>query len=312
MNNVPPDGTIDDSGWNETRMNTALEDRSYLDFYFPTSTGRRRVVMWENPEITEARQPRYASQPVLQRNEPVRMFTGADARKVTVRFTYTLPHIAEFWNMASPPPGFAGSDPARERYAAFLNTQTKATFGNNVRIKTNGGAVEFFNSETVGPRLYKGSSPGNSENVRGGSNVNPTLNPTWGASILGGWSTDNVQDVPLLMSAAYTLFVIDTLRASVVGQEKNNTTVYGPPIVRFRHGIVFNEAPFIVKDFNVTYDTKAGYEQRSMLPRQIRMSVTLEEFRQVNGSHHGDPEFKLPGYDDIVDLANVDRSRIPW
>ena len=191
MNNVPPDGKIDDSGWNETRMNTALEDRSYLDFYFPTSTGRRRVVMWENPEITEARQPRYASQPVLQRNEPVRMFTGADARKVTVRFTYTLPHIAEFWNMASPPPGFAGSDPARERYATFLNTQTKATFGNNVRIKTNGGEVEFFNSETVGPRLYKGSSPGNSQNVRGGNNVNPTMNPTWGANILGGWSTDN-------------------------------------------------------------------------------------------------------------------------
>tara|TARA_Y100000296_G_C5120512_1_gene230161 strand:- start:683 stop:1021 length:339 start_codon:yes stop_codon:yes gene_type:complete len=109
----------------------------------------------------------------------------------------------------------------------------------------------------------------------------------------------------------YTHFVIDTLRASVVGDEIDSTKVYGPPIVRFRHGTVFNEAPFIVRNFSVNYSNTDGYEPRTLLPRKISITVDLEEFRQVFGAAHGDLNEPLPGAATIVDLDNSDRKNYP-
>ena len=105
-----------------------------------------------------------------------------------------------------------------------------------------------------------------------------------------------------MMATYYTQFVIDTIRASVVGDDVKGSRV-GPPILRFRHGTLFNESPFIVKSFNITYPTDKGYEYRTLVPRQVKFSLSLEEFHQVHGSHHGDvAKEQVPDATDILDL----------
>ena len=105
-----------------------------------------------------------------------------------------------------------------------------------------------------------------------------------------------------MMATYYTQFVIDTIRASVVGDDVKGSRV-GPPILRFRHGTLFNESPFIVKSFNITYPTDKGYEYRTLVPRQVKFSLSLEVFHQVHGSHHGDAaKEQVPDATDILDL----------
>jgi hypothetical protein len=105
-----------------------------------------------------------------------------------------------------------------------------------------------------------------------------------------------------MMAVYYAQFVIDTIRASVVGDTTKEGPV-GPPIVRFRHGTVFNEAPFIVRDFSIKYPQDKGYEYRSLMPRQVQFTLNLEEFRQTHGSHHGGPTNQIPDASDILELV---------
>tara|TARA_Y100000310_G_scaffold345850_1_gene471351 strand:- start:24673 stop:25950 length:1278 start_codon:yes stop_codon:yes gene_type:complete len=289
------------------RLNSVLEERSYLDFYFPNSKiGQRRVVMWENPEINESRSPRYAKQAIIQRNEPVRLFVGAEPRKVKIRFNYTLPLIDQFLRDSVLPKGFDNA----YGHSQFLSNIVDKFFGVNngtFKIDSSGGEIKMMNSGTRGPRFEDDGEPVTGIGERTGEgNAGDTLKrniETWNPSFTPKKNRD--------FSIMYTHFVIDTLRASVVGDEIDSTKVYGPPIVRFRHGTVFNEAPFIVRNFSVNYSNTDGYEPRTLLPRKISITVDLEEFRQVFGAAHGDLNEPLPGAATIVDLDNSDRKNYP-
>ena len=315
------------------RINTVLEERSYLDFYFPNSNiGRRRVVFFENPKITEERAPRYASKYVVGRNEPVRLWTGAEARKVKLNFTYTLPHVEFFFRMmGNLPAGFANQDQTGNSpisseesvasqqmdWRAFTANKMADFFGTDLKANTAGGTLSLINRSKFGPRMYEDTQAGATE-VDGFEIVKQNDN-MFVKRLINAWATDgealNNGD---MIATYYTQFVIDTLRASVVGDttDGGNAPV-GPPIVRFRHGTVFNEAPFIVKSMNVDYGTESGMEVRTLMPRQVKFTLALEEFRQTYGAQHGEGREAVQGSSNILDLnfgldsLNVDRERYP-
>ena len=121
-------------------------------------------------------------------------------------------------------------------------------------------------------------------------------------TLVKAWSLDPTDLSNNNMTAVYyTQFVIDTIRASVLGDDLRLGGV-GPPIVRFRFGTVFNEAPFIVKNFSVDYDKKGGYEVNTLLPRIVTFNLELEEFRQTKGSHHGEINDQVPGAGNVLEL----------
>ena len=321
------------------RINTVLEERSYLDFYFPNSLiGRRRVVFFENPKITEQRTPRYARKVVMGRNEPVRMWIGADARKVKVSFTYTLPHVEMFFKMMGHlPAGFANAASSQTSQLAktlqgidsspkdagnqidwrrFTAETVDKFFGTSFSVDTAGGTLKLENPSKKGPRMYT-----EGKGLRGvdGFEVEKTPKASFIEGLIGAWSTKpTALDNSDMVATFYTQFVIDTLRASVVGDtlDSGNMAV-GPPIVRFRHGTVFNEAPFIVTDMSVDYSTEAGVEVRTLLPRQVKFTLSLEEFRQTHGAQHGEGKEAVQNAANIIDLnldfdsANVNRSQYP-
>ncbi len=283
---------------NTARINTVLEERSFLDFYFPNQTvGTRRVAFFENPSIQEQRSARYAQQNILTRNEPVRLYVGSDARRVTLRFNYTLPHVAAFWaEVGRPPIGRFNKE--------ILNSYKIATklaiekFFVGVKVEANAaGKSTFANYGSTGPRLTDSNGKGDGKSSMG------YLNVPFVVGLFSNWATDAASmDTPIMAAAHYTQYVIDTIRASVVG-DLTNIGPQGPPIVRLRHGTVFDEAPFIVKTFSISYPTDKGYEVKTLYPRVISFDLQLEEFRQTQGSHHGDTSEQLPGASDIIDLG---------
>ena len=283
---------------NTARINTVLEERSYLDFYFPNQEiGTRRVAFFENPSIQEQRAARYAQQNIISRNEPVRLYVGSDARRVTLRFNYTLPHIAAFW-------AEVGRRPIGQFNKEVLNEYKQATklaiekFFVGVKVEVNqGGKTTFTNYGSTGPRLTDSDGKGSGKSNTG------YLNVPFVVGLFSNWATDAASmDTPIMAAAHYTQYAIDTIRASVVG-DLTKIGPQGPPIVRLRHGTVFDEAPFIIKNFSISYPQDKGYEVKTLYPRVISFDLQLEEFRQTHGSHHGDTLEQLPGASDIIDLG---------
>ena len=292
------------------RVNTVLEERAFLDFYFPNpNIGLRRVAMWENPNITESRKPNYASQAIVQRGEPARLYVGSEARKVKVSFNYTLPHVETFFYMnQNKPKGWlaentlAGGDTTKNVYVDFLVERLGDMFGGTFNITNEGGYTTLVTDGERGPRPYEGTAPVPGIKVPSQSPGGRTLQE--GLGFRGG-----MEKTPLFLAVAYTHFVLDTIRASVIGDTVNDGVVYGPPIVRFRFGTVFDEAPFIVRNFSIKYAPDKGYDVRTMLSRQISIDLELEEFHPITGAAHGDLNDPLPGAGDILDLSNESRRR---
>ena len=318
------------------RLNTVLEERSYLDFYFPNSLiGKRRVAFFENPTITESRAPRYAKKNVVARNESVRMWVGTDARKVKLKFTYTLPLVAQFWALiGAVPDGFAFVDNAdgnlswkgvdkddqdspskltgndvgpRDRIRKHVLKTVTKFFGTSATFKIDLlDRISFTNTErSQGPTFYdaaKYSSPLDGFTVSKTSTFLEKI-------IRTGWSL-NPEDLdrPYLMATYYTMFAMETIRASVVGDTLNAGDV-GPPLVRFRHGTMFNEVPFIVKNYAIDFDKTAGYEVRTLCPRKMTFTLDLEEFQQTHGAAHGEIPGTVRGAGSIVDLLAPGESK---
>jgi len=342
------------------RMNTVLEERSYLDFYFPNSLlGRRRVVFFENPDITETRQPRYAKKNIVARNEPVRMWVGSEPRRVKIKFNYTLPHIAQFWAMTvkkvlqgfGPADGFnwdsfertgaygklvdrGSTNPIRDTPALdpdgvdsaiesenlwqkSIQEQIGDFFGDKFKVTTSPNITVENSSNTGGPRWYKADEEPFTEHVNRAEWIMPACG-FMETIVKSGWAYEAIRGKPqstYAMAAYYTMFAIDTVRASVVGDTLALGPV-GPPIVRFRHGTIFNESPFIVKNFTIDYNTNFGYEVKTLCPRKITFSLDLEEFRQTFGTQHGNIKGSVLGAGQIIDLVldsergtNPDRMR---
>ena len=73
------------------------------------------------------------------------------------------------------------------------------------------------------------------------------------------------------------VYWVNIIRSSVCNNTKN--PLYGPPIVRLRHGILYQDVPCIVQDYGFDFNEQAGYDLDTLLPRQIRVSLKLEELR---------------------------------
>lgn len=73
------------------------------------------------------------------------------------------------------------------------------------------------------------------------------------------------------------MFWVNMIRSSVVNDAQN--PMNGPPIVRLRHGTLYRDVPCVCKSYNIAWDEKAGYDLRTLLPRVIKVGMSLEEYR---------------------------------
>ena len=76
----------------------------------------------------------------------------------------------------------------------------------------------------------------------------------------------------------------------------------GPPIVQLKHGAMYDFVPCIVKDYRLQPIEDAGVDTKSLFSQRLKISLTLEEIRNVHGNRYGDATVtgNLPGWENIL------------
>lgn len=92
-------------------------------------------------------------------------------------------------------------------------------------------------------------------------------------------ATDAYKEQRAVRDKAIDLIVywVNIIRASVSNNSKN--PLYGPPIIRLQHGVLYQDVPCICQSYNMEFNEAAGYDLDTLLPRQIRITLSLEEMR---------------------------------
>ena len=73
------------------------------------------------------------------------------------------------------------------------------------------------------------------------------------------------------------IYWVNIIRSSVVNNAQN--PIYGPPVIRLRHGLMYQDVPFICTDYSITWNENMGYDLATLLPRQLQITMKLNEFR---------------------------------
>ena len=113
----------------------------------------------------------------------------------------------------------------------------------------------------------------------GGNPIYEETTPTYKRSKLNKWEkrkadTASEARVKVLDTIIYWVNII---RSSVTNNSKN--PIFGPPIVRFNFGLLYKDIPCICTNYTIGYNESAGFDLQTLLPRQLRITMNLEELR---------------------------------
>jgi len=274
----------------QDRYNQALEERGYLKFKFLNANESNFVIpFFENPQIQETRQAKYAVNEVMNRNEPYRLFTGAQPRQVRLSFRMTLPHIMTFsmvnqvreaekmmvydsfwannrniqeanaWSTiaSSPIVGHLGSAPPETFFQVSKAFHEEADFRYDVEFDSKWDDAVSAIGEFSEGQVPQPNQPYNNSQ-----------------KILKGEVDGKVHS--FLM---YVQHMIDTIRSSVVAAANvGNGSTPGPPLAYLKFGTLFNEDQFTVESYDLKFDGKSGYDNVTLLPRVIDITLNLKSF----------------------------------
>jgi len=73
------------------------------------------------------------------------------------------------------------------------------------------------------------------------------------------------------------IYWVNIIRSSVVNNAHN--PIFGPPVIRLKHGLMYQDVPCICTDYSITWNEAMGYDIATLLPRQLQVTMKLEEFR---------------------------------
>ena len=288
------------------QINQAIEKRGGLRFNYaalPGEIGRKVwVPFFENPQISESRKANYASNKIFLRNEPVRLYTGSEARKFKIDIHYSLIHMAymvggqDLSEIFQLNPDEEQSD--IKAIANYLGDTLITDTGSTREAVTNSKLVqEAYERSNVqdgpwGPnRWWKNPE----EQSSAGSDY-------WNFALL--WVLRTTTAWENHHKILYN--VINQVRSAVIGSRQ--MPVKGPPIVELKWGTMYNYTPCIITDYKIQPVENAGYDTKSLTAQRLKISLSLEEMRNINGNQWGNPEIggDLPGWDSIAFLGTSD------
>ena len=279
-----------------------LPERAKLMFYFPVPTkGSDYYVVelpfFENVSIKEAKKAKYQKYSLISRSSNLHSYLGADSRTLNVSFNMTMPHILDTH------PGLTldtyinyqgdkdNVDAEREKFKkpykadstpngmAFQlgthYTKTLATESAKQVLNSDWALQGMTAQEHAEFRQSYGVVENNiSPFVTNRSVVDedPDIVPTKPIVI-----DDNEQKQLKYRIVDLIIYWTNIVRSSVVNYSKN--PIYGPPIIRLRHGILYQDIPCICTSYSIDYNEAAGYDMDTLLPRQLKISLKLEEIR---------------------------------
>ena len=281
-------------------VDRALPQRAKLVFYFPKpSEGEDYYVatlpFFENVSIKETKKARYQKYSMISRSSNLYSYMGADSKQLNLSFNMTLPHIMEdhgeisldkYVNYVSDGDNLLEEQKKfREPYRTDGPPKSMAyVLGTNYTkdLATDSAAQVLLDLDALE------SSVASTDMIEGfmgqyGISVDPT--PVTALENFVDYSPDipdqKLMEDPVFQARSRIIDIIiywtNLIRASVVNYSKN--PIYGPPIIRLVHGILYQNIPCICTNYSIDFNEAAGYDLLTLLPRQLKVTMKLEEIR---------------------------------
>ena len=269
-----------------------LPERSKLTFHFPKPEyggGNFTVTLpfFENIKITENKRARYQKYDLISRSSQLYTYLGADSRKFTLDFTMSFPHILEEHG-GSPTQylDFVDSEDPFAQRMLFFGAEGGPRFKSKRRLYEKAQKLRedfasmFIEGQVITSEELNNILGGLEAIVDGGLTAAQTIRdntpllklfPGGRGISPGDTMSQHSRIIDLVM------YWTNIIRASVLNNGDN--PIYGPPIIRINHGILFQNIPCICTNYSIEPVEEAGYDVGTLMPRQIRYTMSLEEIR---------------------------------
>ena len=286
---------------NKYLVDRNLDGKAKLIFYFPNVTEgetytRISMPFFENPMIKENKRARYKKYSMISRSSNLYSYMGADSRQFSLDFFITLPHLLD-----------QHRDIVKDKYMTLkFNPKQSYSKGGIEKYKSESASItEHFKKGKVqdsakqvllSPWALKGITPSELEYLKSRYNIehpSPLLGKLQDgfanykankASLQQGQDINepvvNTTDESLvnrLNLIDIIIYWVNIIRSSVVNNTDN--PIYGPPIIRLNHGIMYQDVPCICQNYSISHEENAGYDLDTLLPRRLKITMKLEEFR---------------------------------
>lgn len=280
-------------------VDRALPERTKLMFYFPMPTAGDsyyviELPFFENVTVKESKKARYQKYSLISRSSNLYSYLGADSRTIDVSFNLSLPHILEEHpevNLDKYVSYMQDKDNLELEKQKFLEPYKAQSLPNGMAFKLGTDYTKSLARDSA-KQVLNDLGTLNSvdrENLSSRYGIN-SLELDQVAQNPGSVTTDGPtkdfeqQQVEYSETQQLKYKIIDLIvywtnivRSSVVNY--TNNPIYGPPIIRLRHGIMYQDVPCICNSYSIDYNEAMGYDIDTLLPRQIKISLKLEEMR---------------------------------
>ena len=258
-----------------------LERHSFLEFHFPNRLVAK-LPFYENPNIRESKEASYATLDPIGRSSSLYTYTGATSRKFKLSFHLTLPHIKDMvqgWDM--------------KRFT-WRSTGMQSKESLQKLMKGEQVDSEAKSRVFVPPPILPEEDPVAGRPIGELATHEAKLEEWKEERIKEQKEREGLLDDPDTHGRLVAWWT-NLIRSSVLNNQKSVNQ--GPPIVRLTHGDLYRNIPCICKSYNLSYDSKAGFQHsypKIMISRRIKVELDLEEFRAGNFG-----EFKGTSWDQV-------------
>ena len=285
-----------------------LPERAKLMFYFPVpSKGSDYYVVempfFENVKIKESKKANYQKYSLISRSSNLYSYLGANSRVLSLNFNMTLPHILDdnpgltlqqFIDYSSSENTETEKKRFRKPYRANdavngmafkLGTHytKELAFASAKQVLLNDQITAGMDGETTKALLTKFGMAGvvaghAAHTVVKTTQINQGLENQAEAEAKAKVDLEDNENMQLQYRIIdLIIYWTNIIRSSVVNNAEN--PIYGPPTIRLRHGILYQDIPCICTDYSISYNEAAGYDVNTLLPRQLQITMKLEEIR---------------------------------
>jgi len=302
------------------KVNQRLEDRSRLIFTFPQPAGESSLIrvcpFFENPIIRERKTSNLVKYDALGRPGQLFGYTGAKSRQLDVEFNINLPLVFDLAsrNFSTDKIKQETDEDLREKFFEQLETQSdaamKATKWNVKRDEflklINDGTMPTLGIVTPSPPATAATGAGAAAAVAGAV-VAPPTSPEDSEDVKLATHINGAYSKSHLYAQAVEIIVywIGLIRSSTMNNYMNPTL--GPPIIKIKHGILYDRISTVAQNYSIALDDMAGYDVVSLLPNRIKVSLSLLEIQKNPSDVPGDVEETIYGWERNVDNAYLKR-----
>ena len=295
-------------------VDRALPERTKLMFYFPMPTVGDsyytvELPFFENVSIKESKKARYQKYSLISRSSNLYSYLGADSRVLNVTFNMSLPHLLEEHpdiNLDKYVSYMQDKDNVELEKQKFKEPSKIQSIPEGMAFRLGTSYTQEFARDSakqvINNLTVSGTGITLEEKARLAARYN--LEGLLGQDLINGYVAKQIKTTPQLgalnagvgafklsqATAGYQqdqqikyriidliIYWTNIIRASVVNYSKN--PIYGPPIIRLNHGVLYQNIPCICTDYSIDYNEAAGYDIDTLLPRQLKINLKLEEIR---------------------------------